>query len=157
MAQTDSSRSLLDRALAAGALSTVATGGALIGLGLREAEASRVFRLVGRGLLEHVGVVGVSAPLTSVALGYLHHLLISALWGVTLGAIVLSPRTVSRRVVFSVLAVVVYAVLALFVLPSLLRIGYAVTSNVPGVVAIGVALLLALLGTVWVDAAEVHD
>jgi hypothetical protein len=157
MAQTDVSRPLLDRAFAAGALTTIATGGALIGLGLRENEASRVFRLVGRGLLEQLGIGGVSAPLTSVALGYLHHLLIAACWGVVLAVLVLRPRRVQTRLLLSVVAAVLYGALSLTVLPPTLRIGHAVTSNAPGAVAISVALLLALLGAVWVDATESDD
>ncbi|MFO0094629.1 MAG: hypothetical protein ACK54K_10020, partial [Gemmatimonadaceae bacterium] len=61
---------VLDAALATGTLTTIATGGALLGLGWREGEAGRVFRLAGRGLLERFGVVSAAAPLSSVALGY---------------------------------------------------------------------------------------
>ena len=48
----------------------------------RGGEAGRVFRLAGRGLLERLGVASSAAPLTSVALGYLHHLIIATGWGV---------------------------------------------------------------------------
>ncbi len=147
---------LLDAALAAGTLTAIATGGALLGLGWREGEAGRVFRLAGRGLLERFGVASSAAPLTSVALGYLHHLVIATGWGVLLALLVLPWRGVTR-VTAALLAAAGYAALALWVLPSTLRIGYAVTGTLPGVVAIGAAVAVALLGSVWVAIGEGHD
>ena len=144
---------LLDAALAAGTLTAIATGGALLGLGWREGEAGRLFRLAGRGLLERFGVASSAAPLTSVALGYVHHLIIATSWGVILALLVLPLRGV-RRVTAAVLAATAYGVLALWILPSALRIGYAVTGTVPGVVAIGGAVGVALLGGVWVAIGE---
>lgn len=147
---------LLDAALAAGTLTAIATGGALLGLGWREGEAGRVFRLAGRGLLERVGVASSAAPLTSVALGYLHHLLIATGWGALLALLVL-PLRGATRVTAALLAAAGYAMLALWVLPSTLRIGYAVTGTPSGVVAIGAAVAVALLGGVWVAIGEGHD
>jgi len=147
---------LIDAALAAGTLTAIATGGALLGLGWREGEAGRVFRLAGRGLLERVGVASSAAPLTSVALGYLHHLIIATGWGVLLALLVLPLRGVTR-IAAVMLAAVGYASLALWVLPSTLRIGYAVTATPSGVVAIGAAVAVALLGAVWVAIGEAHD
>ena len=147
---------LLDAALAAGTLTAIATGGALLGLGWREGEAGRVFRLAGRGLLERLGVASSAAPLTSVALGYLHHLLIATGWGVLLALLVLPLRGVTR-VAAAVLAAAGYAALALWVLPSTLRIGYAVTGTLTGVVAIGAAVAVALLGGVWVAIGDRSD
>lgn len=154
MPEISPARTLVDRALSAGALSTIATGGALIGLGLRDGEVSRVFRLVGRGLLDHVGVAGTPAPLTSVALGYVHHLLISALWGTLCGAVSLRPRGGGRRAFAALCCAALYAALAMTVLPPLARIGHSVTSGAVGVVPISVALLFALWGTVWLESAE---
>ena len=148
------SRTLMDSALGTGALTTIATGGALIGLGLREGEASRVFRLVGRALLERFGVASVDAPLTSVALGYIHHLAAATLWGGMLGIVVLWPRTNRMRVVTAFVCTALYAALTLGVVPPILKIGYSVTSNVPAVVPISVALVLALLGDIWIDASD---
>lgn len=147
---------LIDAALAAGTLTALATGGALLGLGWREGEAGRVFRLAGRGLLERVGVASSAAPLTSVALGYLHHLIIATGWGVLLALVVLPFRGVTR-ITAAVLAAAGYAMLALWVLPSTLRIGYAVTGTPSSVVAIGAAVAVALLGAVWVAIGEGHD
>jgi hypothetical protein len=144
---------LLDSALATGALVTIATGGALIGLGVREGEASRVFRLVGRTVLERIGVASAAAPLTSVALGYLHHLCIATLWGVCIGMLVL-PLRGSIRVVAAVAAALAYGMVATRWVPPALRIGFSVTSNVPAVVPIAVALMVALLGGVWLAASE---
>ena len=147
---------LIDAALAAGTLTAIATGGALLGLGWREGEAGRVFRLAGRGLLERVGVASSAAPLTSVALGYLHHLIVATGWGVLLALLVLPLRGVTR-ISAALLAAAGYAALALWVLPSTLRIGYAVTGTPSGVVAIGAAVAVALLGGVWVAIGEGHD
>jgi len=147
---------LLDAALAAGTLTAIATGGALLGFGWREGEAGRVFRLAGRGLLERLGVASSAAPLTSVALGYLHHLVIATGWGLLLALIVL-PWRGATRVTAAILAAAAYAVLALWILPSTLRIGYAVTGTVPGVVAIGAAVAVALLGSVWLAVGEARD
>jgi hypothetical protein len=147
---------LIDAALAAGTLTAIATGGALLGLGWREGEAGRVFRLAGRGLLERVGVASSAAPLTSVALGYLHHLIIATGWGMLLALLVLPLRGVPR-ITAALLAAAGYASLALWVLPSTLRIGYAVTGTPSGVVAIGAAVAVALLGAVWVAIGDAHD
>ena len=87
---------LLDAAFATGTLSAIATGGALLGLGWRDGEVGRVFRLAGRGLLERLGVTSSAAPLTSVALGYLHHLVIATSWGVALALLVLPLRGIVR-------------------------------------------------------------
>jgi hypothetical protein len=147
---------LLDSALATGALVTIATGGALIGLGVREGEASRVFRLVGRTVLERIGVASGAAPLTSVALGYLHHLVIATLWGVLIGMLVL-PLRGGVRVLAAIVAAVAYGLFATRWIPPALRIGFSVTSNVPAAVPIAVALLVALLGGVWLAATETRS
>lgn len=147
---------LLDAALAAGTLTAISTGGALLGLGWREGEAGRLFRLAGRGLLERIGVASSAAPLTSVTLGYVHHLVVATGWGVLLSLLVLPFRGFTR-VVAAVLAATAYAVIALYLLPSSLRIGYAVTSTIPGAVSIGAAVGVALLGGVWVAIGEGHD
>ena len=144
---------LLDAAFATGTLAAIATGGALLGLGWREGEAGRVFRLAGRGLLERFGVVSVAAPLTSVAIGYLHHLLVATLWGFVLSLPLLPLRGVIRWLAAGV-AAVGYVVFAGKVLPPTLKIGYAVTSSIPSGVSIGAALALALLGGIWLDAAQ---
>lgn len=147
---------VLDAALATGTLSTIATGGALLGLGWREGEAGRVFRLAGRGLLERLGVMSAAAPLTSVALGYLHHLAIATSWGILLALLVLPFRGIVR-IAFALAAAVIYVTLAGNVLPAPLRIGYAVTSSVPSAVPIGAALAFALLGGIWLHTAERDD
>jgi hypothetical protein len=156
MAATTSSRAfdrLLDAAFASGTLTTIATGGALLGIGWREGEAGRAFRLAGRGLLERLGVLSAAAPLTSVALGYLHHLIVATAWGVLLSLLVLPLRGAIRWL--AALGVALgYMVLAGYALPAPLRIGYAVTSNTAGAIPIGAALALALLGGIWLHAAN---
>ena len=147
---------LFDAALAAGTLTAIASGGALLGLGWRDGEAGRVFRLAGRGLLERFGVASSAAPLTSVALGYLHHLVVATAWGIALALLVLPLRGVARLVA-ALAAAAAYGLLAFLVLPSALRIGYGVTGTVPGAVSIGAAVGVALLGGVWVAIGEGYD
>ena len=156
MHQRERATRLLDSALATGALVTIATGGALIGLGVREGEASRVFRLVGRTVLERIGVASAAAPLTSVALGYIHHLLIATLWGVLFGMLVL-PLRGGVRVLAAIVAALAYGMFATRWIPPALRIGFSVTSNLPAVVPIAVALMVALLGGVWLATTETRS
>lgn len=144
---------LLDAAFAVGTLTTIATGGALLGLGWRDGEPGRVFRLAGRGILERFGVPSVTAPLTSVALGYLHHLIIATVWGVLLACAILPLRGV-WRVVGAIAAAAGYLALSLQLLPALLRVGYGVTGTVNGAVAITVSLAVALLAGAWVAAGD---
>lgn len=148
-------RSLIDEALAAGSLATIATGGALIGLGMREGETSRVFRLAGRGLLERYGGAVSAAPLASVGVGYLHHLVIATAWGAALSLLVLPLKGVTR-IVAAITAAAFYAWISVEFVPAGLRIGYSVTSNIASAVSIGVALGVALLGGVWLAATEPH-
>ena len=140
---------LLDAAFGVATLTTIATGGALLGLGLRDGEAGRPFRLAGRGLLESIGVPSLSAPLTAVALGYLHHLLVATGWGVLLALLVLPHRGV-WRLVAALIAAATYLLASVTVLPALLRIGYGVTGTIPGAVSVGLALMLSLIGGAWV-------
>ena len=141
-------RALLEAAYTTGSLTTIATGGALLGLGMREGEPSRVFRLAGRGLLEGLGVTSLAAPLTSVAVGYLDHLLVASVWGLALGLVVL-PRRGLWRPLTAPLAAALYTWLSVTLLPAGLRIGYAVTSSTAAAVPIGIALAVALLGGGW--------
>jgi hypothetical protein len=144
---------LLDAAFAVGTLATIATGGALLGLGWRDGEAGRVFRLAGRGLLERMGVPSMTAPLTSVALGYLHHLVIATLWGVLLGLLVL-PLRGFWRVLAALGLAALYLLGSVAVLPAVLRVGYGVTGTLAAAVPVGVALAAALLGGIWVADGE---
>lgn len=146
---------LLDAAAASGTLTAIATGGALLGLGWREGEVGRAFRLAGRGLLERVGIGSAAAPLTSVTLGYLHHLLVATAWGGVLALCVLPVRGVARLLLI-VVATAGYALLSLTILPATLRIGYGVTGTVPGAVTIAATLAVALLGGAWVADGDGH-
>ena len=142
-----------DSAVATGSLATIATGGALLGLGLREDDVGRVFRLAGGGLLGRLGVVTTAVPLTAVGVGYLHHLIVASLWGFGLSLVVLPFRGVTRIGV-SVIVAAVYAWLSLGIVPAALRIGYSVTSNTPSAVSIGVSLAVALLGGAWLSSGD---
>lgn len=141
---------LVDAAFVTGTLTTIATGGALIGMGWREGESGRVFRLAGRAVLEWLGVSSASAPLTSVALGYLHHLTIATAWGVFFGLLVL-PWRKAIGWLFALALSVIYVLLVTSVVPAPLRIGYGVTGSVSSVVPIGAALAVALFGGIWLS------
>ena len=143
---------LLDAALATGTLVAIATGGALVGFGWREGEAGRLFRLAGRALLERGGVASGTAPLTSVALGYLHHLVVATAWGALLALGVLPWRGV-WRIPAALVAAAAYGWLAVTLLPVPVRIGFAVTGSPGAAVSMTAALAVALLGGVWL----VHD
>jgi len=147
---------LLDRALATGSLTTIATGGALIGLGLREGDTSRAFRLAGRGLMQRVTGASTGAPLASVGIGYLHHLLVATFWGTVLGLLVLR-LTGFARLVAAVVVTAAYVWCSADYVPVALRIGYSVTSTMGSAVSIGVALLVALLGGIWLDATDTPE
>lgn len=148
MRQFSSVSEYIDSAFVTGTLTTIATGGALIGIGRHEGESGRVFRLAGRALLEWIGLSSTSAPLTSVTLGYLHHLAVATLWGVFLGLVVLPCRRL-MAVLAAIIASVVYVALVTTILPAPLRIGYGVTGTVSTVVPIAAALFIALLSGVW--------
>lgn len=146
-------RILWDRAIATGSLAAIATGGALIGLGMREGDSSRVFRLAGRGVLERFGIASAAVPLTSVGVGYLHHIVVATIWGVALSLLILPLRGVTRLVA-AICAAAVYAWASVILVPAALRIGYSVTSNVGSAVPIGVSLAVALLSGVWLAATD---
>ena len=138
----------VDEALAVGTLTTIATGGALLGLVWRDGEVGRLFRLAGRGLLERLSIASGAAPLTSVAVGYLHHLVVATVWGVLLGLLVLPWRGAVRWLVVPC-AAFGYFVLSLLWLPPIARIGYGVTGSTPFAVPVALALATALIGGLW--------
>lgn len=146
----------MDNAFAAGSLATISTGGALIGLGLREGESSRVFRLAGRGLLESSGMVSTAAPLTSVGVGYLHHLLIATLWGVVF-SFAIQSLSGWKKIAGALVAALAYTLISLVRVPAVLRIGYSVTSNAVSAVPIGISLAVALLGSVWLASTDIEE
>jgi hypothetical protein len=148
-------QTLLDTAAATGTLTAIATGGALLGLGWREGEVGRAFRLAGRGVLERLGVGSAAAPLTSVTVGYLQHLLVATAWGVLLALCVLPFRGVARLLLIMA-AAAGYALVSLTLLPTSLRIGAGVTGTIPGAVTIAVTLAVALLGGGWVADGDRH-
>jgi hypothetical protein len=91
-----------------------------------------------------------------VALGYVHHLVIATAWGVVLALPVLALRG-PVRLVAALVAALGYVICAVFILPPALRIGYAVTSNPPSAFPIGVALALAIVGGIWLDATDENE
>jgi hypothetical protein len=105
-------------------------------------------------LLERIGILSAAAPLSSVAVGYAHHLIVAFGWGVVLGTVVLLPKSGSARALAALVASATYAALVLLFVPPILRIGYAVTSNASTVVPVAGAMFLALVGAVWLHSAE---
>ena len=122
--------------------------------------ASRLTPAAKSGLLERVTEYGDVPPVqlrvTSVAFGYLHHLVIATAWGVLIGLLVL-PLRGAVRVLAAVAAATIYAFCAIRGVPPVFRIGFSVTNNVPSVVPIAVALCVALLGGVWLKATDTRS
>ncbi len=147
---------LFDAAAVTGTLTTIATGGVLLGIGWRAGEVGRVFRLSGRALLAQLGYASSQAPLSSVALGYLHHLTAATIWGFLLALFVL-PWRGAVRVIAAIAVAAIYVLLVTTVVPAPLRIGYGVTGNMPGVVLIAAAMAVAFLSGAWVSSAELRD
>lgn len=143
---------LLDTALATGTLAAIATGGALVGFGWREGEPGRLFRLAGRALLERGGIPSAAVPLTAVALGYLHHLLVATAWGALLALGVL-PWRPAARVAAALLAAAAFGWLRELV-PVPARVGLAVTETPGAAVTMAASFAVALLGGAWLAAGE---
>lgn len=141
--------------MATGTLAAIATGGALLGFGWRDGDAGRMFRLAGRTLLERAGVASGTLPLTAVALGYLHHLVVASAWG-TLLALCVLPWRGGWRIPAAVVAAAGYAWLATGVLPVAVRIGPAVTEQPGAVVTIAASLAVALMGGAWLARSAGH-
>ncbi len=144
---------LIDAAFASGTLVTIATGTVLLTQGWNEGELGRYFRLAGRALLEQIGVPSASAPLTSVALGYVHHLTIASIWGFLLALVVL-PWRGAMCVLMAALAAGFYVLLITTIMPAPLRIGYTVTGTVGSAVPIAAAMFVALLAGAWLASGE---
>ena len=104
-------------------------------------------------MLEQFGVSATAAPLASVGVGYLHHIIIASAWGFALAMLILPQRGVTR-VAVALLAASLYALLSTRFVPAGLRIGYSVTGNTASAVAIGVSLGVALLGAIWLASTE---
>lgn len=144
--------------LASGALVTITTAGALVGLGLQTGEALRVFRHAGINVLAALGFV-TAGPLAAVTAGLLHHLVVASGWGVLLSIVALTLQGLSRLVA-CVLLVPLYLYIVPRVIPPVFRIGHAVTSRDADLFPIAAALAVALLGGAWVAGASMraeHD
>lgn len=133
--------------ISSGLLVTIATAGALCGLGLRSGETLRIFRQGGRILVG--GAVTDVAPVLSVFTGMGHHVLVATLWGTVLSVLTLQLRNFSRLVA-CVLLVPLYVYVVPRVVPPMLRVGYVVTSRDADLFPIAAAMSVALLCGAWV-------
>ena len=133
--------------LSTAALVSIATAGALIGLGLRSGDALRAFRNAGTDLLANFGLT--ANIIGQVFIGVVHHVVLSGAWGLLFAALIMRLQTASR-IVACVLLVPLYVYIIPRVISPSLRIGYAVTNRDTDLFSIAVALSVALLGGAWV-------
>ena len=133
--------------LATAALVSIATAGALVGLGLRSGDALRAFRNAGTDLLANFGLT--ANIIGQVFIGVVHHVVLSGAWGLLFAALIMRLQTASR-IVACVLLVPLYVYIIPRVISPSLRIGYAVTNRDTDLFSIAVALSVALLGGAWV-------
>jgi len=126
----------------------VATTGALLAFGRNDGDPTKAFRQAGRMLLGVVELPGAAIPLTATALGVVHHMVITLLWGALLLLVARPFR--GLRYLWAVLALAVtFSLLNLWLLPPILGVGYAVVTSVWRAVPLALVIALALLVTPW--------
>ena len=133
--------------LSTAALVTIATGGAVIGLGIRAGESLSGFRNAGIDILSRFGLTASVTGLVFV--GTLHHLIVSWLWGMLFAAAASRLHSLSRLVA-CVLLVPIYVYVVPRLIPMLLRIGFGVTFRDADLFPIAAAIAVALLSGAWV-------
>lgn len=125
-----------------------ATTGSLLAFGWSDGEPTKAFRQAGRMLLGVVELPGAAFPATATALGLLHHLGITLMWG----ALLLFAARPFRglRYLWAVLVLAVtFSLLNLWLLPPIVGVGFAVVTSVWRAVPLALAIALALLVTPW--------
>jgi hypothetical protein len=132
----------------AGLLTVVATAGALVAYGRRDGDPTKAFRQAGRMLLESPSVSDGLMPVVAVAAGVLHHAVIAAFWGMLLMLVVRAFRG-WRFAAAALLFAAAFGALNLWLLPPILRVGYAVVTSVGRVIPLVLAVTVALLVTPW--------
>lgn len=126
----------------------VATTGALLAFGWNDGEPTKAFRQAGRMLLGVVELPGAAIPATATALGLLHHLVITLVWGALLLLVARPFR--GLRYLWAVLALAVtFSLLNLWLVPPMFGVGYAVVTSVWRAVPLALSIALALLVTPW--------
>jgi len=126
----------------------VATTGALLAFGWNDGEPTKAFRHAGRMLLGVLELPVAVIPATATALGLMHHMVISLVWGALL---LLAVRPFhGLRYLWAVLAfAVTFSLLNLWLVPPMFGVGFAVVTSVWRAVPLALAIALALLVTPW--------
>lgn len=126
----------------------VATTGALLAFGWSDGEPTKAFRQAGRMLLGVVELPESAIPATATALGLLHHMVITLVWGALLLLVVRPLR--GLHYLWAVLALAVtFSLLNLWLVPPIFGVGYAVVTSVWRAVPLALSIALALLVTPW--------
>jgi hypothetical protein len=126
----------------------VATTGALLAFGWSDGEPSKAFRQAGRMLLSMVQLPGAEIPATATALGLLHHMVITLVWGAVL-LLLARPFRGLRFLGAALLLAVTFVLLNLWLLPPMFGVGFAVVTSVGRALPLALAIALALLVTPW--------
>lgn len=132
----------------AAVLVATATAGVLTALGGREGDALLAFRSSGRLLLAMARIDAPWLALSAAALGIMHHVLLSTVWGAALGAVVRRLRG-GILVAGATMASLLFAIANLWLFPPVLRVGYAVITTTGQALPLALATAMALLLTPW--------
>ncbi len=132
----------------AGMLVLMATTGALLAFGWHDGEPTKAFRNAGRMLLESREFPGSALPITSTAVGFVHHLLVALIWGALLILVVRLFRGWTR-VGVAIAVSLLFAALNLLVIPPIFGLGYSVVTSVGRALPLALAIAAALLVTPW--------
>jgi len=126
----------------------MATTGALLGFGRSDGEPAKAFRQAGRMLLGRVELPGAALPLTATALGVLHHIVVTLVWGALL--LVVARRFRGPQYLGAVVTLAMtFSLLNLWLLPPLVGVGFAAVTSVGRAVPFALAIAVALLVTPW--------
>jgi hypothetical protein len=131
--------------LGAAAVAAAATGGALVGFGLREGGALDAFTGAGRRMLGIAATEGGTATARALLAGVTAHLFVCLLWGLLFAALSTRRRPWHAALTALLLAGAVYSAADLW-LPAVLRLGYGLYATRPQ----HVLLHLLLAGGLWV-------
>lgn len=131
----------------------MATSGAVLAYSSRDGELLRGFRLLGRFLLEGRTVPRgfaslLTIPITTPAVGALHHVVVAFLWGLVLGLTVRPFRGVAF-VVAALAVAVTFSLLNLWLIPPMFGVGFGTVTSVARAIPFGLAIAAALLVTPW--------
>lgn len=110
----------------AGLVAAAVTAGAIVGFGIEQGGAARLFAALGRGVLGNPVVDGRAEQAAVTAVGVLVHAAQVTVIGVLFGLVAARARGV-RLALLAIVAAIVAAVAQLALAPAVLRFGNAVT------------------------------